>query len=192
MFTYGVLRNRAHYSAQGFTLVELMVTLAVAAILAMIAVPSFRHLILVNRLDTAANAIVNGVNIARLDAVKLNATTQFCGNSSTSNGSDTLGAACGTQAGAVYSLPQSSSTAAEVQAAPDDLSSPLQVAKAGVTGVRFSGRGFGYSPTGSSDSPYTGTIAVICTSELASSNQRVVSMTAGAILATASSTGTCP
>ena len=38
----------------------------------------------------------------------------------------------------------------------------------------------------------SGNIAVICTSQLSTDNQRIVSMTAGSIVAVASSTGTCP
>lgn len=194
-----VRRTRVALQAQGdgktrgFTLVELMITIAVAAILAMIAVPSFRHLMLTNRLDTSANALVNAINLARLDAIKLNATTQFCGSTSGTNNSDTLGAKCGTQAGAVYSLPQSGASASEVQAAPTVTAPSIQFSSAGVSGVRFSGQGYGYDPNGSSDSPLTDdSLAVICTSQLGSDNLRVISITAGSIVATASSTGSCP
>jgi type IV fimbrial biogenesis protein FimT len=176
----------------GFTLVELMITIVIAAILLMIAVPSFKHIILANKLNTAANAISNSVQLARLDAIKLNSTTQFCGNTTAANNTDTLGAACGTNTGAVYSLPQSATTAAQVQSNTPGLTSPVQIASAGVTGVRFSGQGFGYSPTGSSNTPYTGNVAVICTSQLSSDNLRVVSMTTGSNVATATSTGSCP
>ena len=188
-----VARLRACSRARGFTLVELLTALAVAAILAMIAVPSFRHLMLVNRLDTTANALVDQINVARLDAIKLNATTQFCGSTTAANTSDTLGSACGTSAGAVYSLPQSSSTASQVRAMPPGISSPVQVASAGFSAVRFSGQGFGYNPNVGSNTPLTNpTLAVICTSQLSSGNQRVVSLTTGSILAVASSTGSCP
>ena len=193
MSSHSAARLRAWCRARGFTLVELMVTIAIAAILMMIAVPSFQRLILNNRLNTAANALVDGINTARLDSIKMNTTTQFCGSTAATNGADALGAACGTAAGAVFFYqPVGAASVGKVQAVPPGLSSPVQIAAAGVTAVRFSGRGFGYSSSGSPDTPYTGTVAVICTSQLKTGNQRVITMTAGSILATASSAGACP
>lgn len=192
MRNHFIVRLRARCRACGFTLVELMTAIAVAAILVMIAVPSFRHLILSNRLTTSANALVDAINTARMDAIKLNATTQFCGSTATTNTSDTLGAACGTAAGAVYALPQSASTASQVRAAPPGVTSPVQYTSAGVTAIRFSGAGYGYTPSAGSNTLYGANIAVICTSQLSSGNRRIVSMTAGSIVAVASSTGTCP
>jgi type IV fimbrial biogenesis protein FimT len=187
-----IVRLRARCRACGFTLVELMVTIAIAAVLAMIAVPSFQRLILSNRLTTSANALVDAINTARMDAIKLNATTQFCGSTTTTNTGDTLGQACGTLSGAVYALPQSAGTAGQVRAMPPGIASPVQYTNAGVVAIRFSGAGFGYTPGAGSNAPYNGTIATICTSQLASGNQRIVSMTAGSVVATASSTGACP
>ena len=192
MRSHFIARLRARCRACGFTLVELMVTIAVAAILLMIAVPSFQHLILSNRLTTSANALVDAINTARMDAIKLNATTQFCGNTTATNTNDLLGAACGTAAGAVYSLPQSAGTAGQVRAAPPSITSPVQYTSEGVTAVRFSGQGYGYTPSAGSNTPFGDNVAVICTSQLSSDNLRIVSMNAGSIVATASSTGTCP
>ncbi len=177
---------------RGFTLVELMITLGVAAILFMIAVPGFRDVILSNRLTTSANSLVDAVNAARLEAIKLNASTQFCGSTSAINATDALGTACGTVAGAVYSRPPGAAGAGVVRATPLELTSPIEAGGDGVKAVRFSGQGFGYKPTDTTHAPFNDRIAVICTSALSSNNQRIVSMTAGAIVASASSTGNCP
>ncbi len=58
------------YSQVGFTLLELMVTLSIAAILLTVGVPSFNSLIKDSRLTTANNDLVSAFNIARSEAVK--------------------------------------------------------------------------------------------------------------------------
>lgn len=54
----------------GFTLIELMVTITIAAILLGIAIPSFTSVISSNRLTTSANELVTALNLARSEAVK--------------------------------------------------------------------------------------------------------------------------
>jgi type IV fimbrial biogenesis protein FimT len=61
-------RRGARHS--GFTLIELMVTVTVAAVLLAIAVPSFSRLIASNRLATQTNEFVGGLNLARTEAVR--------------------------------------------------------------------------------------------------------------------------
>ncbi|RZL86396.1 MAG: prepilin-type N-terminal cleavage/methylation domain-containing protein [Variovorax sp.] len=54
----------------GFTLIELMVTIAIAAILLMVAAPSFVTMQRNSELTAAANALVAGINAARGEAMK--------------------------------------------------------------------------------------------------------------------------
>jgi type IV fimbrial biogenesis protein FimT len=184
----GSVRGAAWRRERGFTLVELLITMAVALVLIMIAVPSFKNLTLSNKLNTAANDIVNAIHVARMEAVKRNANTQLCSNSASANTSDTLGGACTTQTGAVYAL-TSSGAVSPVLAATPGITGAVQL-KGDVTAIRFSGQGLGQKvgTTGS----YTGTVADICTSQMSKDNHRVIAMTTGSILVTTTSSGACP
>ncbi|GLQ87972.1 GspH/FimT family pseudopilin [Dyella flagellata] len=173
-------------------MVELMVTLAVVAILAVIAVPNFKDMINSNRLTTAANELVAGLNTARMEAIKHNSYTQFCSNSATTNTSDTLGTACGTSGGAVF-VQQTSAKALPVFGAPPELQMPVQISGTFVA-IRFHGDGLGYTP--GSTTPYSDTatsaLADICSAALSSNNHIKVQMATGSIITTTTTTATCP
>jgi type IV fimbrial biogenesis protein FimT len=66
----------------GFTLIELILTLVAGSILLVIAVPSFLDFQQDNRRTTQLNELVSGLNLARSEAVKSNATVGFCPSAS--------------------------------------------------------------------------------------------------------------
>jgi type IV fimbrial biogenesis protein FimT len=80
---------RAGGCAGGFSLIELMVTIAVLAIVLAMAVPAFAALINGNRLVAQANELVASLQLARSEAVRRNAKVVLCRSS---DGSSCAGA----------------------------------------------------------------------------------------------------
>jgi type IV fimbrial biogenesis protein FimT len=69
---------------KAFTLVELLITLAITAILAAIATPSFKEIIQNNRMTTQYNKLLSGLSLARSEAIKRETRVTIC-QSSTGN-----------------------------------------------------------------------------------------------------------
>lgn len=178
------------YRARGFTMVELMVAVAVAAILLMIAVPSFRSMLATNQLTTAANTLVGALGEARMEAIQRNATAQFCSDSSTNNSTDTLGAQCSLSGGGAV-VASSGSTAAPVRAAPASLVAGTVQLSGNITAIRFNGQGLGFK-AGGTGAPYDSMVATVCSTSLSSNNRITINMAAGSVVSTATSTGSCP
>lgn len=69
----------------GFTLIELMVTIAVASILLTLAVPSFQSMVENNSLTTQINLLVGALNGARSEAVKRGQRVSICKSNDATN-----------------------------------------------------------------------------------------------------------
>lgn len=73
-------RQPSAQQVSGFTLVEVMIVLAVMGMIAAIAVPSFKSIINTNSLATQANDLVGALNYARSEAVKRRQTVTLTSN----------------------------------------------------------------------------------------------------------------
>jgi len=74
--------------SKGFTLLDLLITLTVAAILLSLSVPSFTTAIQNNRMTTQVNELNTALSFARSEAVKRNNTVTLC---QSSNGTSCTG-----------------------------------------------------------------------------------------------------
>lgn len=91
----GRLPSRQFGNSHGFTLVELMVVVAIVAILMLVAVPSFRWMYNVGRLTSPANELVATMQLARMESIRRNARTVVC----RSENADTATPSCNGTAG---------------------------------------------------------------------------------------------
>ncbi|MEO8837619.1 MAG: GspH/FimT family pseudopilin [Herbaspirillum sp.] len=183
----------AHRRFCGFTLIELMVTLAVAAVLMAVAAPSFRNITISNKLTTTANDVVGAINVARMEAIRLNASTQFCSDLSANNvnGTEVLGLACTTQAGAVWGMVPNAAgapTATLLRAGTNGIAAPVALT-GHMAAIRFGSNGLGHAVSAST--PFDGLVADISSDALSTNKHRCIRMAAGSIVTTTTQTGAC-
>ncbi|MDG4559694.1 MAG: Tfp pilus assembly protein FimT/FimU [Candidatus Competibacter sp.] len=159
----------------GFTLMELMVTVAVAAILLFVGVPTFQETINNNRLTSNANALVAALNLARSEAIKRNTRVTLCKSAD--------GASC--TAGGDYAQGWIVFADPNANGAIDAGEPIIQVGQALSGGLTLTGNGVGgvadsisYVSAGVSQSngggPQNGTLTLCKTGYTASSRQLVL------------------
>ena len=83
----------------GFTLIELMVTLSVLAILLAIAIPNFQSFVLNSRLTATTNDLVSALAVARSEAVKRATRVTVCKSADSGAASPTCSAGANWQDG---------------------------------------------------------------------------------------------
>lgn len=66
------------FSVAGFTLIEMMVVVAIVAILAAMTAPSFNRFVVSSRVISATNDLVAALHLARSEAVTRNASVSLC------------------------------------------------------------------------------------------------------------------
>lgn len=67
--------------SSGFTMLELMITLSIAAILATIAIPSFQSMMVESRLSTQSNEFLTALHYSRSEAIKRGIRITLCKSS---------------------------------------------------------------------------------------------------------------
>lgn len=82
------LRSPRRY-ARGVTLIELMVTVAIIAVLAALALPSFGRTLASNRISTGVNDFIAAASVARMEAIRRNTEAGICAANATNTGCST-------------------------------------------------------------------------------------------------------
>ena len=135
----------------GFTLTELMISLAIVAILLTLGVPSFRYLTNSYRISAEVNSLLGDLMYARAEAIKEGQNVTVC---STANGTTCSGAAAWQTGWLVYSnpLPGAASPPAgsvlRVQAAFTGTTPDSFVASSGIGSITYNREGFATTAAG--------------------------------------------
>jgi len=83
--------SKSRNKSQGFTLIEMMITLAVGAILMTIAVPSFVDMTKNNKITSQANILMTQIHFARAEASKRSTRVTLCRSADPTAASPTCG-----------------------------------------------------------------------------------------------------
>jgi len=168
-------RDRPSTQVDGFSMVELMVTLVIAVILAMIAIPQYQSIMQAQYTTSGINNLLNDMAYARSEAMKEGQYVSMC----VSSGGTTCTSNTWDAGWIVYTNPSASNSSSQTFTAGTSIILRTQPAfaanytmatnPAGTTQVTFSRDGFSSSANGSSlnalftlTTPTTNTAATRC------------------------------
>lgn len=80
----------------GFTLIELMVVIAIVTVMATLAAPSFKQMIQSNTISSAVNSFLADMRFARSEAIRRGGTVVLCRSDSPENSDPNCGTGSGT------------------------------------------------------------------------------------------------
>jgi type IV fimbrial biogenesis protein FimT len=176
----------------GFTLVELVVTIAVLAILTAVAYPNMTAMINGQRLTSTANELVGALQIARNEAIRRNLRVAFCRT--------TNGTACATGKAAwtqwLVVAQKKPGAALDDVIRSGNVTTNVQV-KSSVADdtLLFRSDGLGRASAAAGAGLLDGSITICIPSTLPPQNQRTLTVASGSRISTApagNGAGTCP
>ena len=173
----------------GFTLMELMTSIAVLGVLSAVAVPSFTNMINRNRLAAQSNELLSAIQFARIEAIRSNARVTFCGAASaTADGEDEC--ADGEQP---YWVVIGSTGGVEQQLRLFAVKEPMKIST-DLEKISFTADGLARDPA--TKALVTGEITVCLETTNPAQNKRVLNIASGSRVVVATPTadggGTCP
>lgn len=173
--------------ARGFTLLELMITVALLGILAALAAPSFNSLIQSSRLTASANELVAALQMARMEAIRTNSRVEVCPS--------TNGSSCaGSDWRRVIVLRPTTTPATVVRDVAMEAGSLSAVGSGNVTATTINRIWFmadGFVRTGSLTAPTQVATIGICTTRLSKDNARDVRINVSRISVEKATRATC-
>ena len=167
----------------GFTLIELMVTVAVVGVLAVVGVPAMTGLIHANRLAAANDNLTAALQLARSEAIRRGASVTVCASAN--------GTTCANQTAWTRWIVRGRDNAASA-AGPEVIDIMRDETPAGTIALQGPAAGVRFRPSGMVDSAQA--LTVCMPSTYLSQNQRVVTvmLSGGVRTARAGGGGTCP
>lgn len=166
---------------KGFTLIELMVAVSIAAILLTLAVPSFDGVILSSRLSSFANSFVAAAQVARGEALKRNAPVRLCRSA---NGTSCATAGGWQQGWIVFADTNNNGTV-------DAGETIIQIQQAITTGYQLTGDTYSIAFQSLGDVSPSANLVVCRAAPLGSQERRITISAIGRTAVTTEKTGVC-